>query len=169
VTPYRERLRVPALWWLLLAGFSVSLWLAYQHAYGPTVSVPVALGAAAVVGTGLIVYGRTQVAVQPDGFVAGRAKLPCWAIGDVAALDADAARAARGRDADPQAFLLLRSYAPRAVRVEVDDPADPVPYWLVSTRRPDELAAAIIAARDTANLAYHDHEDQPPDSGGQSS
>jgi hypothetical protein len=26
------------------------------------------------------------------------------------------------------------------------DPLDPTPYWLVSTRRPDDLAAAIEAA-----------------------
>jgi hypothetical protein len=36
------------------------------------------------------------------------------------------------------------------VRVEVSDAADPVPYWLVSTRRPQRLAAALQAARDAA-------------------
>jgi hypothetical protein len=29
------------------------------------------------------------------------------------------------------------------VRVEVVDPQDPTPYWLVSTRRPDDLARAL--------------------------
>ncbi|HET8957709.1 MAG TPA: DUF3093 family protein, partial [Microcella sp.] len=27
------------------------------------------------------------------------------------------------------------------------DPDDPTPYWLISTRRPDELIAAITTAR----------------------
>ena len=31
------------------------------------------------------------------------------------------------------------------VRVPVEDPADPAPYWLVSSRRPDQLAAALRA------------------------
>jgi hypothetical protein len=29
------------------------------------------------------------------------------------------------------------------VRVHVNDPDDPTPYWMISTRRPDELVAAI--------------------------
>jgi hypothetical protein len=33
-----------------------------------------------------------------------------------------------------------------AVEITLDDPADPVPYWLISSRRPDELAAALTRA-----------------------
>jgi hypothetical protein len=29
------------------------------------------------------------------------------------------------------------------VRVDLEDPLDPTPYWLLSTRRPQELAAAL--------------------------
>ncbi|HWJ84512.1 MAG TPA: DUF3093 family protein, partial [Cellulomonas sp.] len=29
------------------------------------------------------------------------------------------------------------------VRIELVDPADPTPYWIVTSRRPDELAAAL--------------------------
>jgi hypothetical protein len=38
---------------------------------------------------------------------------------------------------------MLRPYLSRAVRVEIDDPADPAPYWLLSTRHPERLAAAL--------------------------
>ncbi|MFC6344403.1 DUF3093 family protein [Nocardioides hankookensis] len=41
--------------------------------------------------------------------------------------------------------MLLRPYLKRAVRVEITDPADPAPYWLVATRRPEELAGALAA------------------------
>ena len=51
-----------------------------------------------------------------------------------------------GVDADARAFLLLRPYLKRAVQVEIADPADPTPYWLVRTRHPDELAAAPLTA-----------------------
>jgi hypothetical protein len=61
-------------------------------------------------------------------------------------LDAEATRLLAGRDANVHAYLLLRPYLKRAVRVDVVDPSDPVPYWLVSTRRPEELAAALTAA-----------------------
>jgi hypothetical protein len=31
------------------------------------------------------------------------------------------------------------------VKVEITDPADPAPYWLMNTRHPDELARALTA------------------------
>ena len=34
-----------------------------------------------------------------------------------------------------------------AVRVVIDDPDDPTPYWVISTRHPTRLAQAIIGAR----------------------
>jgi hypothetical protein len=72
-------------------------------------------------------------------------------MGAVTALDPPAAALLRGRDADPRAYLLLRAWAPAAVRVEVDDPGDPAPYWYVSTRRPAALAAALELARSSTH------------------
>ncbi len=48
-----------------------------------------------------------------------------------------------GSEADARAYLLVRPYLKRAVRVTVVDPADPTPYWLVGTRHPEALAAAL--------------------------
>jgi hypothetical protein len=36
------------------------------------------------------------------------------------------------------------------VYIAVDDPASQAPYWLIGTRQPAELAAAIDAARPAA-------------------
>lgn len=145
---FSERLWVPPLWWLWPVLMAGSLWLVYQHAYGPRVSVPVGVGALVLGAAVLVGYGRARVEVRPDVFVAGRATLPLWAVGEVEPLEPAAARAARGSEADPRAYLLVRAYVPAAVRVTVDDPEDPVPYWYVSTRHPERLAAALTAARD---------------------
>ena len=146
---YREQLRVPASWWLLPIVIAGSVWLTVQHVYGLRASAPVTVGVLLASIAGLVAYGRAVVAVGPAGFVAGRARLPLWAVGGITALDAAAARTARGPEADPRAFFLIRGYIRPMVRVVVDDPADPVPYWLVSTRHPDKLVAALSAARDT--------------------
>jgi hypothetical protein len=61
----------------------------------------------------------------------------------VTPLDVEATRLTAGRDADARAYLLLRPYLKRSVRVEITDPADPTPYWLVATRHPTQLAAAL--------------------------
>jgi hypothetical protein len=146
VSLYRERLWVPAWWWLLAALFAGSVWLAYQHVYGLRVSLPASLATLALAAAVLVGYGRALVAVGPEGFVAGRARLPLWAVGEVEVLDPATARAARGVAADPRAYHLLRAYVPGAVRVTVNDPDDPVPYWFVSTRRPERVAAALRSA-----------------------
>jgi hypothetical protein len=61
-------------------------------------------------------------------------------------LDAAQAGVLRGPKADPAAHLLLRPYLKKAVYIGLADPADGVPYWLVATRRPTELAAALTAS-----------------------
>ena len=56
-----------------------------------------------------------------------------------------------GVDADARAFLYTRPYLKRSVRLPVLDPADRTPYWLVSTRHPQRLAAALSARPDRAS------------------
>ncbi|WP_278259703.1 DUF3093 family protein [Nocardioides convexus] len=62
-------------------------------------------------------------------------------------MDADATRHVSGPGADARAYLLLRPYLKQSVKVEVTDPADPAPYWLVVSRHPQALAGALNAAR----------------------
>ena len=64
-------------------------------------------------------------------------------IGKVTPLDQDQMRLLRTRDADPSAFLALKFWAPRGVRIEISDPRDPTPYWLITSKRGDELAALL--------------------------
>jgi hypothetical protein len=50
-------------------------------------------------------------------------------------------------DLDARAWLCIRGWIDPVVRVQVTDPSDPAPYWVVSTRNPDQLVAALQAAR----------------------
>ena len=58
-------------------------------------------------------------------------------------LDAAGTRARSGVEADARAHLVLRPWVSTTVELTLADPADPVPYWLVSTRRPGALASAL--------------------------
>ena len=144
---YRERLWVPLRWWALTALFVAALWVACAVAAPAAVAVVTTAAFGALAASWLVGYGAAQLRVGPEGFRAGRALLPWWACGDVAELDAAELRARSGPDADARAYLLLRPYLSRAVRVEVRDPLDPTPYWLVATRHPDRLATAMAEAR----------------------
>ena len=99
---------------------------------------------------GLLLSGSPVVAAGPEGLRAGRALLPWSAVGDVVAARKDDARRERGTGLDSRSYLVIRGWVDPVVRVEVADPADPTPYWLISTRRPDELTAVIEAYRDDA-------------------
>lgn len=153
VVTYEERLRVPALWWALAALGVLALWVAYDAALGGIVAVLAAALLALGCAAWLVGQGAASVSVDGTGFRAGRAQLPPSAIGTIEALADDATALARGRDADPHAYYLLKGYVGSSVRVWVHDPHDPVPYWVVSTRDPRRLATALAAVRDTAASA----------------
>jgi hypothetical protein len=146
VPRYRERLTAPVSWWGLAALFGLAAGWAFY------VATPLWMAAVVyVVATGLALalvgaYGSAIVEVSADGFRAGRALLPWSAVGGVRPLDGDETRRTAGAEADARAYLLLRGYCGSSVRIEVDDPADPTPYWLVSTRRPRALVSAVRAA-----------------------
>jgi len=142
---HAERLWLGPLGWACVAGFAavmgVALW--------PVGVVPALVAAVGVllVGIAVGVALATPVRVADGELRAGSAHLPLDLVGEVRALDAPATRAELGPALDARAHLCLRAWARTAVRLEVLDPADPTPYWVVSTRRPERLAAAITAGR----------------------
>ncbi|MFF0340993.1 DUF3093 domain-containing protein [Kribbella sp. NPDC004875] len=140
---YRESLRVPVSWWIIAAAAVVTLFV--------IVAVPVSVPAGAIV-AGLaavlllllfVRYGGARVEVDDRHLRAGRAEIDRSYLGTVEALTGEQARLAFGRDCDPKAYLVLRSYLRGAVRVQITDPGDPTPYWVIATRHPDRLAAAL--------------------------
>ncbi len=142
---YAERL-TPAWWiWLVVVGFAGSFGVVLSRVNGAAAVV------ASVVVLVLVVAGLVlttpAVTVDPEVFVAGRARVPVGFVSRVEPLDAEGMRAARSVQLDARAYLCLRGWVPRGVRVHLDDPDDPTPYWLVSSRRPQALAGALDAAR----------------------
>lgn len=143
---YHERLRVPLRWWAQGTMLVASLWLALVVALPETLAWTITGVAMLLLSVALIWYGDARVVVQDGWFRAGRARIEARHLGAAAALDATRTRDLAGPDADARAYLLLRPYLKRAVRVEIVDAADPTPYWLVSSRHPDALARALTAA-----------------------
>jgi hypothetical protein len=141
---YRERLW-PAPWIFLATALvipaSLLVFLPISQLAGVIVAV-VLYGA--IIATLLLTTPRIEVA---DGELrAGRARLPLSVVSDVrAARGADAVHE-RGVGLHADAWLLIRGWIPDVVRVELDDADDPTPYWIISSRRAEELAAAIAAA-----------------------
>jgi len=144
---YRERLGAPASWWLVSAVcvllFGTTLWAGLSVA----VAVAAYAGLAAACAATLLIWGKVTIEVTKAELLAGSRRLPLDQTGLVAALDASQARELRGPRADPAAYLLIRPYLTEAVYVEVAGKPAARPYWLIGTRHPAELAAAIERAR----------------------
>lgn len=149
-THYRERLAVPIRWWAQGTMLVASLWLAVIVAVPGPFAWAVTGVAVALMAALFLSYGAALVTVGDGWFRAGRARVELRFVGEVVPLDAETTRLVAGRDADARAYLLLRPYRKKAVKVSLRDPADPTPYWLVSTRRPEELAAALTRAVESA-------------------
>ncbi len=64
-------------------------------------------------------------------------------LGKVTVLDSDAMRLLRTRDADPAAFLAIKFWAATGIKIEVTDPRDATPYWLITSKRGEKLAALL--------------------------
>jgi len=143
---YDERLTAPRTWWLIALGVGVAMAI-IVYPFGPLAMLAGLVGGAALAMTAVSSYGSARIRVVAGSLVAGKARIPVEALGEASVLDAAEAVAWRSHKADPRAFMLMRSYVPTALKVEVTDPADPTPYLYLSTREPEKLAAAIKAAR----------------------
>lgn len=144
---YEERLVAPPLWWL--GGLALAGMLAaavHSGGSGARAVVPyVVLPLVVLAGLALASRGRVRVA---DGVLhVPGARIPVLHLGAVTPLDREQTRQVRGPLAEPTAFVATRPWLPQAVRLRVEDPEDDTPYWLVGTRDPQALAAAVTAAR----------------------
>jgi hypothetical protein len=145
---YEERLVPPvAVWVAVLVVAGISAATLHSGAGGWRSVVPYAVLLPLAVG-GLVASSRGRIRVADGVLHVPGARVPLAVVGGVMPLDREATRRVRGPLAEPRAFVSTRGWLSTSVRVQLEDPEDDTPYWLVGTRHPRELAAALQAARD---------------------
>lgn len=141
---YVERLSIRARWWavvIVMALFASSeLFAGFNGRVVAIVVVAVLLPTIVL----LAMAGRTTLRVDAEGFHAGDHTLGYDEIDTAQALDAQETRLLLGPKADPAARLVVRGYIREAVLVRPLEGS--IPYWLVSTRRPQQVIAALEQA-----------------------
>lgn len=95
----------------------------------------------------LLILASPTITVADGVLTAGRARIQLAQTGEAAGFEGTEATAERGVRLDARAWMLIRGWVTSVVRVPVNDPSDPTPYWLLSSRHPTELAAAINGSR----------------------
>ena len=145
---HNERLTVP--WWVWPPALGLGALLSAEVYLGPGLAwVPYAVVLPAVA-VGLWLLGRLRIAVTGGELRVDDARLPVRYVSGVTVLGPEQRRQLLGPAARPHAFVVQRPWVPGAVQVHLDDPDDPTPYWVVSSRRPADLAAAVLAERASA-------------------
>lgn len=148
VALFKERVVPGAGWWVIVASLVAMVAIAYGAALGTGLGVATAAILAIAAALGLW-FGSPVVTVTASGLRCGRAQLPADVVGDSTALIGTALREVRrGHGTTATVYSVLPIWSPEsALVVNIVDPDDPHPAWLVATRRPQELAAAIGAIR----------------------
>ena len=144
---YRERLSAPPLWWVVGMASMLTFGAVVWTGFDPWITLAVFAALILITAAFLVNWGRATIEVTDGELRVGTDTLPLTAVGEVRALDEAQARALRGPRADPRAYMLIRPYLRYAVYIEVTGRDAVHPYWLLATRRPAELAAAIESSR----------------------
>ena len=143
MTTYRERLTAPASWWLAALVFAAAWGWIMLVATNWSIAIVATVIVAAPCLYAVWRYGSLLISVDADGLRVGRASIDPGHLGGVEPLHRAEYRLKLGTDADARAYLVTRPYIDRGVLVPIADDSDPTPYWIVSSRRPDALAAAL--------------------------
>ena len=138
---YAEKLR-PNFWiWLVSALLSsagilmlapISIWVGITAAIVLFVIISV-----------LLLLSTPSIMVTKATLKVGRATIERGFLGKVTAYRGKEATAERGPRLNGLAFLCIRGWVDPVVRIEIEDPSDRTPYWLTSTRHPEQLIAAL--------------------------
>ncbi|QCU77880.1 DUF3093 domain-containing protein [Citricoccus sp. SGAir0253] len=138
---YEERLR-PGWWiWvvaLMIAGLSVLVFV--------PIGLEVGLGAAVVVFLVIAVLLRVStpaIVVTDRTLRVGRAGIDRRYVGAVTGYRGEDATYQRGPALHGLAYMCLRGWIDPVVRIQITDERDRTPYWLTSTRHPEQLVAAL--------------------------
>jgi len=83
------------------------------------------------------------IEVAENELSAGPAHIELKYLGQATALDSKEMGRLRTRDADPASHLIFRFWQSTGVKVEINDPRDQTPYWLITSKRNKELAEIL--------------------------
>jgi hypothetical protein len=113
-------------------------------------SIPAGITVASVIFiviTVAITFTSPRIEIANGTLRVGKASIGLEYVGAASAFTGAHAIAERGPNLDARAWTRFRAWIGPVVRLEIIDDADPTPYWLFSTRRPQQLVAALRSSR----------------------
>ncbi len=84
-----------------------------------------------------------RISLENDWLYIGGAKIESKFIESIDVLDKSEISLLRTQNADPNAYLDLRFWVPRGIKINLNDSRDYTPYWLVSTNDGAKIKEAL--------------------------
>jgi len=129
---------VLAFIYFLLFSLVIAIWAAFDN----TVTL-IAFVASTIAIFYIAFVMRSTITFDGKELRIDRAHIDIKYLGNAKILDSSAMRLLRTRDADPAAYLAIRFWIPTGLKIAVVDPRDPTPYWLITSKRGEEIAALL--------------------------
>jgi hypothetical protein len=139
---FREVLR-PPIWvlafiYFLFLSIVLSVWAALDNR---ATLVTLALSTIALIWISISM--TSEITFDGEVLRIDKANIDRKYLGNVTVLDKNTMRLLRTRDADPAAYLAIKFWEPRGLRIDLNDSRDKTPYWLVTSKRGEEIAALL--------------------------
>ena len=139
---FREVLR-PPIWvlafiYFLLLSIVLSVWAAFD-----TRATLIALAISTLALIWIAIAMKSEITFDGNTLRIDQANIEKRYLGRVTVLDRSAMRLLRTRDADPAAYLAIKFWEPRGLRIDLNDSRDATPYWLITSKRGEEIAALL--------------------------
>ena len=124
--------------YFLLLSLVIAIWAAFDN----TVTL-IAFVASTIAIIYIAFLMRSTITFDGKELRIDRAHIDMKYLGNAKILDSTAMRLLRTRDADPAAYLAIKFWIPTGLKIAVVDPRDPTPYWLITSKRGEEIAALL--------------------------
>jgi len=122
----------------MLLSIVVAIWAAFDNnAAINAFAISLALQAA------IVHWMTSTIEVRDRELFIKRAHIPLSQLGEARVISKKNFGYERTRGADPAAYFAITFWISQGLRVEVKDDRDPTPYWLISSKRAEALAAAL--------------------------
>jgi hypothetical protein len=142
---YHERLNWSLWLWAFAIFMTGSVSLSIWAALGNGAAIAVSL-----IEIGLLIYvankSALEITVTKGWLLVGPAAIERAFIHNFKALKPAEFKRVRGVDADPACYLQIRFWVNSAIKIDLRDPKDKTPYWLISTNRANDLAKILNVA-----------------------
>ena len=124
--------------YFLFLSLVIAIWAAFDNSV-----TFIAFIAATIAIIYIAIAMRSTITFDGKELRIDRAHIDIKYLGEATILDAPAMRLLRTRDADPAAYLAIKFWMPKGIKITVVDPRDPTPYWLITSKRGEEIAALL--------------------------